>query len=485
MGRSRSYISSLWNAIKGKIHKIFWPATDGHFALVMPGRHFFTVFCFMLFSIGVTRSQSPVNREAVDNQNIIPLNIGDQIPDELWNLPLQVVNHPDGKETITLREYKDKLIILDFWATWCVPCITSMPKLDALQKEFSKEIVVVPVTAELGEKVIPFMKKQGWQMPSIIDNKSIDPFFPHSSIPHQVWINNEKLLAEVGAESAKRENILAAINNQKLGVIIKKEDLNFELDKPLFYNGNGGDLKDIKIRSTIAPRLNAQVGGIKRRPNGFLFYNVLALNLIYESVSNSIPYHGRFNRIIWDVSDSLKVDITGEGKNRTGDFEQDVEFSKWLKKNTYCYELAVSPELNLNRQEMLSIMRMEIQKFFNIAKGIEFKIEARKVAAYSIIETGKNKNSGSLISPDDSNKYFTLVNQPIEKLYMYVSAVLAKQKYPFVDFSPSSNLVTIQIDKSDLTAEGIRSQLKKFGFDLTISDHEVKMLVISNLNKKD
>ncbi|WP_257667471.1 hypothetical protein [Parapedobacter tibetensis] len=49
--------------------------------------------------------------------SIKPLQIGDTIPEALLNLPLQVVNHPEGKETITLADYKGKLIILDFWAT--------------------------------------------------------------------------------------------------------------------------------------------------------------------------------------------------------------------------------------------------------------------------------------------------------------------------------------------------------------------------------
>src|SRR5690606_538187 len=55
--------------------------------------------------------------------DIKPLQIGDTIPEYLWQLPLQVVNHPKGQETITLNKHRGKLIILDFWATWCVLCL--------------------------------------------------------------------------------------------------------------------------------------------------------------------------------------------------------------------------------------------------------------------------------------------------------------------------------------------------------------------------
>src|SRR5690606_33441091 len=81
--------------------------------------------------------------------SVKPLQIGDTIPEALWHLPLQVVNHPEGKDTITLNDYRDtKLIILDFWATWCVPCIKSLGKLDSLQKQFGEELTVLPATYE-------------------------------------------------------------------------------------------------------------------------------------------------------------------------------------------------------------------------------------------------------------------------------------------------------------------------------------------------
>lgn len=444
--------------------------------------------CFLIIYFICLSFYQPVLAQSSteDSTNSKRLAIGDRLPDELWNMALQVVNHPQGKKTITLSEYKDKLIILDFWATWCVPCIKSMPKLDTLQNEFSNDIIVVPITAELAEEVVTFVKKKGWKLPSVIENKSVEPFFPHGSIPHQVWIRDGKLIAEVGAESAKRENILTAIKDQPLRVIMKKEDVSFDLNLPLFYNGNGGELKDIKIRSIITPRIKAEIAGINRSANRILFYNAFASNLIYECVRDYIPYHGRYNRIIWEVPDSIKINLNGEAKDLTGYYEQDIEFLKWREENSYCYELMVHPELMLSKKELRSIMRSDLQRFFSLTKGIQFKIENRRMLAYSIVETGLQENNESLIKNDSPDKYFTLRDQPIEKLYMYVSAVLAEQEYPFTDFSPSTNanlspsgkLVTVQIDKNDLTAEGIKNQLRNFGFDLNLSDHELAMLII-------
>ncbi|MGB8190551.1 MAG: redoxin domain-containing protein, partial [Chitinophagaceae bacterium] len=54
------------------------------------------------------------------------LNVGDTLPDlEVKD----VINY--SKSSIKISEFKDKYLILNFWATWCSPCIVSFPKLDS------------------------------------------------------------------------------------------------------------------------------------------------------------------------------------------------------------------------------------------------------------------------------------------------------------------------------------------------------------------
>lgn len=60
-------------------------------------------------------------------------------------LPDHAVTRPDGSE-VRLSDYAGKVVLLNFWATWCAPCRHEMPSLDRLQAELGSDaFAVVPV----------------------------------------------------------------------------------------------------------------------------------------------------------------------------------------------------------------------------------------------------------------------------------------------------------------------------------------------------
>ncbi|WP_167620151.1 TlpA disulfide reductase family protein [Paracoccus ravus] len=64
---------------------------------------------------------------------------------------------PEGG-THSLKDYRGKVVLLNFWATWCAPCREEMPSLDALQAELgSEEFQVVAIAA--GHNPPPAIKK--------------------------------------------------------------------------------------------------------------------------------------------------------------------------------------------------------------------------------------------------------------------------------------------------------------------------------------
>ena len=77
--------------------------------------------------------------------NAAPLKIGDPVP----HFSLQTL---DGK-TLDITSLKGKVVLLDFWATWCGPCRQAMPELkELLLKNTGKPLVVVSVSADQDRK---------------------------------------------------------------------------------------------------------------------------------------------------------------------------------------------------------------------------------------------------------------------------------------------------------------------------------------------
>jgi len=72
----------------------------------------------------------------------------------------------------TLNDFAGKVLIVNFWATWCAPCVKEMPSLERLNAKLGgKDFQVIAINQERnGAKVAkPFADKQGWKMPVYLD----------------------------------------------------------------------------------------------------------------------------------------------------------------------------------------------------------------------------------------------------------------------------------------------------------------------------
>ena len=68
----------------------------------------------------------------------------------------------DGN-TLKLSDFRGKVVIIDFWATWCPPCRKGIPDLIQLKKDFGNKLVVIGVSVDTDTQkdVVPFIKKYG------------------------------------------------------------------------------------------------------------------------------------------------------------------------------------------------------------------------------------------------------------------------------------------------------------------------------------
>lgn len=71
-----------------------------------------------------------------------PAQIGKQAPD------FTIV---DGQKTVSLSQFRGKTVVLNFWATWCGPCVQEVPSIMALQKQMGDKIVILAVSTDVDE----------------------------------------------------------------------------------------------------------------------------------------------------------------------------------------------------------------------------------------------------------------------------------------------------------------------------------------------
>jgi len=74
------------------------------------------------------------------------INVDDQAP------PFSVTT--DNGRTVSLSNFGGKLLVLNFWASWCEPCVVEVPSLDAFQRELAPQgVVVLGVSIDRNERL--------------------------------------------------------------------------------------------------------------------------------------------------------------------------------------------------------------------------------------------------------------------------------------------------------------------------------------------
>ena len=439
--------------------------------------------------------------------NIKPLKIGDTIPEAVWNIPLQVVNHPEGKKTITLNDYRGKLIILDFWATWCSPCIASLDKLAPVYHENLEDLMLIPIASHdvSRKKIETLMKKQKWGVLSVFDEKQFlfkKVFRPANlGIPHLVWIKDSKIIAIPNTAYVTKDNILKAIKGVSLNMVMDTTIIPvLDFSKALFVQGNGKT--DLYYRkppySVISRYLPGHGTG---SPTVFLRSSdttiLAAINrhiedLFFDAYKPSIfPGLNKSNGIAWLVSDSLKSRFfNGPKYDKTHQLENELKRNQWLKQNTYGYNLRFPEDIDL--KEAHYFMQQDLSRFFRAYLNLQLKVEYSPLPyKYAIlrligskqqsIDALKHENRRTKVYQDKNTDYY--VNQHYKQRFLSVvsNAIPDLTIKSVIDSTgiPSNLRVDFKFSKR-ITEDPVLldKELKNYGIELVIKKNNVPILFV-------
>lgn len=102
-------------------------------------------------------------------------------------------------KTWTLKDLKGKVVLVNFWATWCPPCQKEMPDLEGLSKRFADQgFVILAISDEEADKVKPFIAQRNITYPILLDpGRKVNELFQVEGIPKSFVYDREgKLVAQ-------------------------------------------------------------------------------------------------------------------------------------------------------------------------------------------------------------------------------------------------------------------------------------------------
>jgi thiol-disulfide isomerase/thioredoxin len=122
-----------------------------------------------------------------------------------------------GKK-VTLSELRGKIVLVNFWATWCPPCRLEMPDLDALYTHFqSQGLVVLSITSEEAFKVNSVIAPWGYHPPVLLDTDGkVHKLFHITGIPTTFVFDRQGRLVGKGIDQTTLHQFLEMLSKTDL-----------------------------------------------------------------------------------------------------------------------------------------------------------------------------------------------------------------------------------------------------------------------------
>lgn len=114
-------------------------------------------------------------------------------PDKRVAAPIITMTGRDGT-SFGLERFAGKIVVLNFWATWCAPCIEELPSLVRLQEKLGTRAFVVALSLDRGglDEVVPFLEEQAIAIEPYVDaSMAAMRLFRLSGMPTTVIIDGQ------------------------------------------------------------------------------------------------------------------------------------------------------------------------------------------------------------------------------------------------------------------------------------------------------
>jgi thiol-disulfide isomerase/thioredoxin len=402
------------------------------------------------------------------------LNEGDKVPD----IEFSLINYPT--KNAKLSDFAGKLVILDFWATWCTTCLRNFPKMDSLQKKFNKNLQIILVNAKsTGDnfnKVDGFIRKwkskyKDFQLPTAIMDSVAEKHFTHRLIPHYVWIGTDGNVMAITSSEQVSESNLTKFFQSGIAPSSKQREDNADPSHPIFLKSDV-EVDDMTQYSFFSKgyksglpngyRLRETNNGVR----GIAITNTTILTM-YKNVINCQMSNSRIDnkRIILEVKDSSRIL-----------FDKKYDRDEWNKDNLYSFELIVPVSEN---KSLYSYALNDLNRYSNYHGSLEKRItkclvlKCTNSPAESYSKRVDKNGSGN-----NNQRHFK--NVPVNFLVAFLNGLRNIITLPLIDGTNYTGKIDITLSPETENLNKLKAELKRYGYDLVEENRELEMLVIKD-----
>ncbi len=422
---------------------------------------------------------------------VIPLKIGDKVPDIIIRRLLR--NEAD----IAMPDlYKDNVLIINFWATWCAPCLRELPVLDSLAKINKGKLKVLSVAYEKQDVVNSFFKKRQEINTSDILISTGDTvlirYFKHFTIPHNIWIDKQGIVKYItGADEIVAKNISNFIDNQPMDLHPKIDITNFDVWAPFHLSDSV-----FVYRSIFTSYIDGIPGGytanwVGKHPterwlNRYFTYNSSKQQMLWHAINWLMSNQDYYYIVKILTSDSTRF-FWPEQCRQT--FAKSTYKSRleWEYKNTYCYELTL-PQPTKDTVFFSDVLN-DLERIFNINITV-----VNQVIPTCIL---KLKRGYTLKKPVNDSTYINLQknhlsahNVEVVHLFNFLNEKIKTDKNkksddpPYVDETGIKTRIDLDVDfgKDHPTYTEIKNIIsQKYGILFVNKLHQYPVTIIKDL----
>ena len=264
---------------------------------------------------------------------------------------------PNGTEkNLALSELRGKIIIMEFWATYCAPCLPSLKHFDKLQAQFGNAVKFIAISEENRDKVDAFIAKRGNKnITYAMDwGRKLNDMFYHHFIPHTVVIDQDGVVQAFCSPDEIDQFVIGKLINRKpVSFTMKHEyqQASYTQSTGVLQNYDQPIIVNKPKKQTYKIEFSNYKEGyatefVKESSSEYKFVNC-PLTLIYQ-----ILYDQKTSRVLLEVNDKSMYSFENH--------------------NLYCLELSVPDFIGKNIQE---VGLQQLESLFPLKSKIESRIQ--------------------------------------------------------------------------------------------------------------